>query len=157
MWDDRRLEWLLSEFRLLVNESIRAALKGDIRSRGRLVRAAYRDLSDRHVVYKQYIPSAFEVALTILKVHRRRAREGKKASVPYMRRLMLKAENQSYRLDRDTGCLLVPVRGTERVRIQLALSEWHRSILGDPSWELGSLTVVPGKVIVAVRKEAPKP
>ena len=39
----------------------------------------------------------------------------------------------------------------------MPLSEWHRSILGDSSWGLGSLTVVPGKVIVVLRKEAPKP
>ena len=39
----------------------------------------------------------------------------------------------------------------------MPLSEWHRSILGDSSWGLGSLTVVPGKVIVLLRKEAPKP
>ena len=39
----------------------------------------------------------------------------------------------------------------------MPLSEWHRSILGDSSWGLGSLTVVPGKVIVVLRKEAAKP
>jgi len=71
-WDARPLEWLLAEFRLLVNESIRIALKADIRSRVRLARAAYGDLSARHDVYKQYIPSAFEVALGVLKGHRRR-------------------------------------------------------------------------------------
>ena len=61
-WDDPRLRWLLAEFRLLVNESIRIALKDDLRSRARLTRAAYQDLSAHHAVYKQYIPSAFEVA-----------------------------------------------------------------------------------------------
>ena len=156
-WEDPRLDWLLAEFRLLVNESIRIALKGDLRSRARLVRAAYKDLSARHVVYKQYIPSAFEVAMAVLKAHRRRMRRGKRSSIPFMRRLMLKAENQSYRLDRETGRLRIPVRGTEGVQLHLPLSEWHRSILGDPSWGLGSLTVVPGKAIVVVRKVAPRP
>ena len=157
LWQDPRLHWLLSEFRLLVNESIRVAVKEDIRSRARLVRAAYRDLSARHAVYKQYIPSAFEVALGTLKTYRRRLRRGKRSLVPYVRRPSLKAENQSYRLDRDTGRLRIPIRGTEGVQIHLPLSDWHRSILGDPTWSLGSLTVVPGKVIVVVRKAAPKP
>jgi len=156
-WEDPRLDWLLSEFRLLVNESIRASLKDDLRSRARLVRAAYRDLSSRHAVYKQYIPSAFEVALAALKVYRRRVRKGKQTTTPFMRRLMLKAENQSYRFDRETGRLRIPIRGTEGMQLVLALSEWHRSILSDPSWGLGSLTVVPGKVIIVVRKEAPMP
>ncbi len=132
-------------------------MQGDHRSRARLVRAAYRDLSARHSVYKQYIPSAFEVALAVLKVYRRRLRKGNRTMPPFMRRLMLKAENQSYRLDRETGCLRIPIRGTEGLQLDLPISDWHRSILSDPSWGLGSLTVVPGKVIVVVRKETPKP
>ncbi len=156
-WEDPRLGWLLTEFRLVVNESIRIALREDIRSRARLTRAAYKDLSARHTLYKQYIPSAFEVALSVLKAHRRRTRKGKRSSIPFLRRLMLKAENQSYRLDRETGRLRIPIRGTEGLQLHLPLSDWHRSILRDPSWGLGSLTVVPGKIIVVVRKEAPKP
>ncbi len=155
-WDAPSLDWVLSEFRLLVNESIRVALREDLRSRARLARAAYQVLSCGHAVYKQYIPSAFEVALAVLKAHRRRLKRTKRSSVPYMRKLMLKAENQSYRLDRETGRLRIPVRGTEGVQLQLPLSEWHRSFLSDPAWGLGSLTVVPGKIILVVRREAPK-
>jgi len=155
-WDVPPLDWVLAEFRLLVNESIRIALKADIRSRVRLTRAAYRDLSARHFVYKQYIPSAFEVALSVLKAHRRRLKREKRSSVPYMRRLMLKAENQSYWIDRETGRLRIPVRGTEGVQLLLPLSDWHRTFLSDPAWGLGSLTVVPGKVILVVRREAAK-
>jgi IS605 OrfB family transposase len=70
---------------------------------------------------------------------------------------MLKAENQSYRLDRETGRLRIPVwRGEMAVVLQLPLSDWHRSVLSDLSWSLGSLTVVPGRVIIAVRKDAPE-
>ncbi len=156
-WEDSRLGWLLTEFRLVVNESIRIAVREDIRSRARLTRTAYKELSARHTLYKQYIPSAFEVALAVLKVHRRRVRKGKRSSVPFLRRLLLKAENQSYWLDRETGRLRIPIRGTEGLQLQLPLSDWHHSVLSDPSWGLGSLTVVPGKVIVIVRKEAPKP
>ncbi|HYV08197.1 MAG TPA: transposase, partial [Thermoplasmata archaeon] len=156
LWDAPALDWLLAEFRLLVNESIRIALLEDIRSRARLARAAYQVLSRNHAVYKQYIPSAFEVALSVLNAHRRRLKRKKRSSVPYMRKLMLKAENQSYRPDRETGRLRIPVRGTEGVQLHLPISEWHRSFLSDPAWVLGSLTVVPGKIIVVVRKEAPK-
>ena len=150
------LKWLLAEFRLLVNESIRIALREDIRSRARMVRSAYQDLSRGHEIYKQYIPCAFEVALTVLKAHRRRLKKGKRSSVPYMRKLMLKAENQSYWLDRETGRLRIPIRGTEGVQLHLPLSEWHRSFLSDLRWGLGSLTVIPGKIILVVRREAPK-
>src|SRR6266540_6254047 len=146
-WDAPSLDWLLSEFRLLVN----------LRSRARLARAAYQVLSRGHALYKQYIPSAFEVALTVLNAHRRRLKRKKRSSVPYMRKLMLKAENQSYWLDRKTGRLRIPIRGTEGVQLHLPLSKWHRSFLSDPAWSLGSLTVVPGKIILVLRREAPKP
>src|SRR6266581_3021218 len=92
-WQSPSLDWVLAEFRLLVNESIRIGLREDIRSRARFNRAAYEDLSARHAIYKQYIPSAFEVALAVLKVHRRRVRHGKRTSIPFIRRLLLKAEN----------------------------------------------------------------
>jgi putative transposase len=146
---------LLGEFRLMVNQSIRIALRGDIRSRFRLSKAAYAGLSAEHDVHKQYIPSAFEVALSVLKNYRRRTRRGKETNVPYLRRLLLKAENQSYSFDRETGRIRIPIRGTEGVQLHLPLSDWHRSFLSDPSWGLGSLTVVPGRIILTVRQEAP--
>src|SRR5437879_3293488 len=147
---------LLAEFRLIVNKSIRIALGGDIRSRFRLSRVAYADLSAEHNVYKQLIPSAFEVALAILKGYRRRIRQGKKTNVPYLRRLLVKAESQSYRIDRSTGRLRVPIRRGEHMDVDLPISEWHRAILGDSSWSLGSLTVMPNRIVVAVRKASPK-
>ncbi len=151
------LSWLMSEFRLMVNKSIRIAVSQDIRSRYRLTSAAYRQLSAEHNIHKKYIPSAFEVAMGALKAYRRRLRKGKRCSIPFMMKRMLKAENQSYRLDRETGRLRIPVRRGEMAAVlQLTLSEWHRSILSDLSWSLGSMTVVPGKVIIAIRKNAPE-
>src|SRR3989337_1377517 len=151
------LRWLLEEFRLLVNKSIRIALRDDIRSRFRLARIAYRTLSAEHDVYKQYIPSAFEVALATLKAYRRRVRRGRKTDVPYLRRLMLKAENQSYRLDPETRRLRLPIRAGQQAFLDLPLSDWHRSLLGDASWSLGSLTVTPDRGILTVRKATPEP
>ena len=89
------LVWLMSEFRLIVNKSIRIAVSQDIRSRFRLSTAAYGQLSAEHDIHKQYIPSAFEVAMGALKGHRRRTRKGRRSSTPYMTRLMLKAENHA--------------------------------------------------------------
>ena len=151
------LRWLMAEFRLIVNESVRIALGQDIRSRFRLARVAYRTLSADHDVYKEYIPSAFEVALGMLKGYRKRVRRGRHTDVPYLRRLMLKAENQSYRLDRETGRLRIPIRAGQQAFLDLPLSDWHRSLLGDASWSLGSLTVTPDRVIVTVRKATPEP
>ena len=51
----------------------------------------------------------------------------------------------------------IPVRGTEGVQLTLPLSTWHRAILQDPTWGLGSLTVTPNRIVVVVRKDAPEP
>jgi len=154
-WTEPKLDWLLKEFRLIVNKSIRVALEQRLHSRMRLARVAYAGFGREHNIYKQYIPSAFDFALRILKTYRRRFKQGKTASVPYVRKPVLVAENQSYRLDRTTGRLRIPIRGTEGVQLVLPLSEWHRSILEDPAWALGSLTVVPGRVVLAVRRTSP--
>src|SRR5438093_6149826 len=132
--DDPRAKWLLGEFRLLVNKSIRIAMAHDIRSRARLARVAYHDLSADHRVHKKYILSAFDVALGLLKGHRRRIRKNRKSSPPFVRKPMLIAANQSYWLDRETGRLRIPIRGTEGVQLYLPLSEWHRSLLTDSAW-----------------------
>src|SRR5437899_7832061 len=65
-WDAPPLDWLLSEFRVLVNEAIRIALHQDLGSLARLVRAAYRDLSRTHAGSKQHLPPAREVAPRVL-------------------------------------------------------------------------------------------
>ncbi len=150
--DRPELLWLLSEFRLIANQSIRIALKGDFRSRGRLSEAAYEGLSREHRIYKRYIASAFEVALGALKVYRTRIRRGDKPRVPFVRKLFLKAANDSYWLDRETGRLRIPIRGTEGVQLMLPVSDWHRQFLADPLWRLGSLLVKEDRVILALRR-----
>ena len=153
----RPLLGVLAEFRQVVNKSIRIALREDLRSRFRLTRAAYAVLSAEHSIHRHYIVSAFEVALAVLKVYRRRVRKGKRANVPYVKQLFLKAENTSYWLDRETGRLRIPMRGTEGVQLMLPLSDWHRSFLSDSSWGLGTLTVTSERIIVTVRKDVPAP
>src|SRR5207247_1935244 len=129
------------------------ALQADIRSRIRLNQLCYADLSRDHSVYKQYISSAFEVALGLLKAHRRRLRKGMRSSIPFLHRPMLKAENQTYRFDRTMGRLRVPIRAREYVECDLPLSDWHRNFLNDSEWDLGSLTITDRKIVIALRRE----
>lgn len=154
-WESSELDWLFSEFRLITNKSIRIALREKVASRARLSKIAYGTLSNEHSIYKAYINSAFEMALGALKAYRRRLRSGRVASPPFVRRPVLKMDNQSYRLNRETGRLRIPVRGTHGVQFDLPLSRWHRSFLADGSWVLGALTMVPGRVLVSIRKEPP--
>ena len=151
--DAERLRWVMTEYRLMVNKAPRVAVGDDIRSRDRLQQVAYEYFRQEHRVYSQLIPSAFAVALAHLKNYRRRLRKGQATTTPYTKRLFVKYENQSIRLNRDTGTLRVPIRAREYVTIQLPLSQYHRVFLNDKAWGIGRLCPAtadgagPGRVV----------
>jgi len=151
-------KFLLEDFRLAVNNAIRAGLQARVTSRNALVKIAYKDFRQEHPkMYSQHLVSAFEVACGILKNHRRRVRKRVTSRIPYVKRLIMKAENQAYKLDRKTGVIDLPIRAGCHVELRLVVSRYHRKYLDDTALSLGSLTVLPDRVIVAFRKDAPKP
>jgi len=151
-------KFLLEDFRLAVNNAIRAGLQARVTSRNALSKLAYKDFRKEHPnMYSQHLVSAFEVAGSVLKNCRRRLRKSGASRVPYVRRLMVKAENQAYKLDREHGVVDLPIRAGCHVKLELLVSDYHRRYLDDPSLTLGSLTLLPDRVIVAFRKEAPRP
>jgi len=150
--------FLLEDFRLAVNSAVRAGLQARASSRNALVKIAYKDFRQEHPrMYAQHLVSAFEVAASLLKNHRRRVRKGIAGNVPYVRRLMMKAENQAYKLNRERGAIDLPIRAGCHVELKLVVSQYHRKYLDDRNYALGSLTVLPDRVIIAFRKEAPRP
>ena len=149
---------LLEDFRLAVNNAIRAGLQARVTSRNALCRIAYKDFRKEHPrMYSHHLVSAFEVAGSVLKNHRRRVRKGITCRIPFVKRLMMKAENQAYKLDRKSGVVDLPIRAGCHVELRLVVSQYHRKYLDDMALSLGSLTVLPDRVIVAFRKVAPKP
>jgi len=148
---------LLEDFRLAVNNAIRAGLQTRVTSRNALVRIAYKDFREQHPrMYAQHLVSAFEVAGNVLKNHRRSVRKGVICRIPFVKRLMMKAENQAYKLDRKSGVVDLPIRAGCHVELRLVVSQYHRKYLDDMTLSLGSLTVLPNRVIVAFRRDAPK-
>jgi putative transposase len=151
-------KFLLEDFRLAVNNAIRAGLLARVTSRNALVRVAYKDFREQHPrMYAQHLVSAFEVAGGILKNNRKRFRKGITGRIPYVKRLIMKAENQAYKLDRKSGVIDLPIRAGCHIELRLVVSQYHRKYLDDMALTLGSLTVLPDRVIVAFRKDAPKP
>jgi len=151
-------KFLLEDFRLTVNNAIRAGLQARVTSRNALCRLAYKDLRQEHPrMYAKHLVSAFEVAGSILRNHRKRVRKGVACRIPFVKRLMMKAENQAYKLDRKSGVIDLPIRAGCHVVLRLIVSQYHRKYLDDTALSLGSLTILPDRVIVAFRKDAPKP
>jgi len=152
------VKFLLEDFRLAVNNAIRAGLQARVTSRNALVKIAYKDFRQEHPgMYSQHLVQAFEVTCGILKNHRKRLRKGVTCRIPYVKRLMMKAENQAYKLDRTSGVIDLPIRAGCHVELRLIVGQYHRKYLDDMTLSLGSLTVLPDRVIVAFRKDAPKP
>ena len=151
-------KFLLDDFRLAVNNAVRAGLQARVTSRNALVKIAYKDFRREHPrMYSQHLVSAFEVAGGILKNYRKRIRKGVTGRIPFVKRLMMKAENQAYKLDRKSGVIDLPIRAGCHVDLRLIVSQYHRKYLDDMALSLGSLTILPNRVIVAFRKNAPKP
>jgi len=151
-------KFLLEDFRLAVNNAIRAGLQARVTSRNALVKIAYKDFREQHpMMYAQHLVSAFDVAGSVLKNHRRRLRNSVACRIPFAKRLMMKAENQAYKLDRESGIIDLPIRAGCHVELRLVVSQYHRKYLDDMALSLGSLTVLSNRVIVAFRKDAPKP
>jgi len=149
---------LLEDFRLAVNNAIRAGLQARVTSRNALCKIAYKDFRQEHPrMYSQHLVSAFEVAGSALKNHRRRVRKGATCRIPFVKRLMMKAENQAYKLDQKSGIIDLPIRAGCHVELRLVVSQFHRKYLDDTALALGSLTVLPDRVIVTFRRDAPEP
>jgi IS605 OrfB family transposase len=70
---------------------------------------------------------------------------------------MMKAENQAYKLNRESGTIDLPIRAGCHVKLNLIVSQYHRKYLDDHTLSLGSLTLFPDRVIIAFRKNAPAP
>ncbi len=148
---------LLEDFRLAVNNAIRAGLQARVTSRNALCKIAYKEFRQEHPkMYSQHLVSAFEVAGSILKNHRMRLRKCVTCRTPFVKRLMMKAENQAYKLDRRSGVIDLPIRAGCHVELRLIVSQYHRKYLDDMALSLGSLTVLPDRVFVAFRKDAPR-
>jgi putative transposase len=151
-------KFLFEDFRLAVNGAIRVGLQARVTSRNALARLAYKDFRAEHPgMYAKHLVSAFEVAGSVLKNHRRRVRKGVTCRIPYVKRLMMKAGNQAYKLNRESGIIDFPIRAGCHVELRLVVSQYHRKYLDDMALSLGSLTVLPDRVVVAFRKDAPKP
>jgi transposase len=150
-------KFLMEDFRLAVNNVIRLGVHSNVTSKFALSKLAYKDFRKEHLsMYSQHLVSVFEVAGSILKNHRRRLRRGFPAQIPFVRKLFMKAVNQAYKLDRINGILDLPIRAGCHIKLRLVMSEYHRDYLDNESYSLGSMTLLPDRVIVAIRKRPPK-
>src|SRR3989449_2465532 len=135
---------LFEDFRLMCNDAIRIAIKGKPRSRFTLIEMAYPRLKE-YGLHTHYILSACEVAYSVYRNNRDRR------SQPYIGRAFLKLDKQSYSLNH----LLLRIPTTPRHFVYLTLrgSDYHLSVIDDPTLKRASITVTGRAVNIAFSKE----
>jgi len=134
---------LLETFRYMVNDALRIGFEKKPRSRFQLIMMAYHDLKDRYGLHTHYILSACECAYAML-------RNRKWRKLPYAKRLFLKLDSQTYKL--DYMMLRIPTTPRNFLHIPLRGGEYQLSFLRDPNLKRGSITITDSKVILAVSK-----
>lgn len=105
---------------------------------------AYFDLKDRYGLHTHYILNACECAFAML-----RNRKWKKQ--PYARKLFMKLDNQTYRL--DYMLLRIPTTPRNFIHIPLGGGEYQLFFIRDSTLKRGSITITEDSVVPAVSKE----
>lgn len=136
---------LLKIFRDMVNEALRIGFERKPRTRFQLITTVYPTFRERYNLHSHYILNACECAFAML-----RNRKWKK--IPYAKRLFLKLDNQTYRL--DYMLLKIPITPRNFLVISLRGGDYQLSFLRDSALKRGSITITESTVVLAVQKTA---
>jgi IS605 OrfB family transposase len=140
---DGAVKPLLRTFRMMVNHAIWIGRQKSIRGRFRLIRTVYTEFKC-YGLHTHYTLNACEVAAAILKNSKRAHR------APVAKKLFLKLDNQTYRLQDDK--IRLPMRPKEFLTLKLKAGRYQHSFLEDPNLRRGSITLTEQKVVIAFEK-----
>ena len=142
-----KLNELLVIFRDLTNFCLQKGLKNNVTSRFRLIKLVY-EKSKKFGLHTHYVLNACEVACAILKNYRRY----KKNKIPEVRKLFLKLDNQTYKI--ENGCLRIPFEPREFVYLKLRYGNYQKQFLENKTLKFGSVTVLTQDILLSVKKES---
>ena len=129
---------LLSDYRVLTNEILRESLRTGHTSIGSLDRFA-RDRALHHRLTCDHAVAAASIALSLARTHRRRLRQGKTSTPPWIRQAFLRTGTKTFHLDRETGLVRLSLRRCVWASFTLELSSYHRTRLCAPNVVLKQL------------------
>jgi len=146
----------MADYRVLTNEVLREALASGKTSRGALSRFA-RDRAFLHQLTGQHAVVAADIALALSKAYRHRLRRGLQPRVPYVRRLFLRTNTQTFHLDQESGKLRLSLRNGEWCSFLVHLSTYHRERLRGEGVRIKQLQVSLGRVVLFLERPTPEP
>ena len=126
----------------MCNDAIRIAVQEKPTNRFNLIEVAYARLK-QYCLHTHYILSACEVAYSVYKNPKRKA-------TPYIRRIFLKLDSQSYQLNHLL--LRIPTKPRDFIFLALQGSKHHMSYIDDDGLKRGSVTSTPDSVTIAFSK-----
>ena len=147
---------LMADYRLLTNEVLRESLLTHTTSRGALSRFA-RERAFAHHLTGQHAVVAASIALALAKAHYRRLRHGLHSRTPYLRRLFLRTNTQTFHFDPDSGKIRLSLRNGVWCSWFVHLSPYHRGVLGAPGVVIKQLHVSEERVVLFFERPAPEP
>jgi putative transposase len=148
------VRFLMQDFRLMVNRSVRFALENDATAKGSLVKLAQSMAKEYHINF-QHARTATEVALSLCKGHRRRLRKGKRCKVPYVYRPFLRTDDSTFHVSTENGHVRLSIRAGEWSGFDMKLSSYHLNALA--SGKIKQLVINEKNAVLVIEKQAPEP
>jgi putative transposase len=147
------VQFLMQDFRLMVNRGIHHALENDLTAKGSMVKFG-QSLAKEYHVNGAHAQTAMGVALSLAKGHRRRLRKGKQSKVPYVFRLFLRADDVTFHVTPETGHIRLSLRNGEWVEFDIKLSRYHLEFM--EQGRIKQLILTDRKAVLIVEKEVPQ-
>ncbi len=143
----------MQDFRLMVNRSVRFTLENDLTARGSLVKFAQSMAKEYHINF-QHARIANEVALSLVKGHRRRLRKGRRCKVPYVLKAFLRADDSTFHISTENGHVRLSIRAGEWSGFDLKLSSYHLETMA--SGKVKQLVLNEKRAVFVIEKQAPE-
>jgi hypothetical protein len=131
---------VLRDYRRLVNEVLREALRTGKTARGSMSRFA-RDRAFVHQFNGQHAVVASDIALSLTNSHRVRLRRGRPSSVPYVRRPFLRTNRETFHFGVESGTIRLSLRSGEWCSFVVAVAPYHREVLARSKVRIQQLQV----------------
>ena len=148
-----QVQFLMQDFRLMVNRCIRFALENNLTAQGSLVKFGQSLAKEYHVNWL-HAEIAMSVALSLNKGHRKRLRQGMNCKVPYVFRPFLRADDGTFHIIPETGHVRLSLRNGEWAGFDIKLSQYHIEFM--EKGRIKQLVLTCTRAVLIIENEVPE-
>jgi putative transposase len=148
-----QVQFLMQDFRQMVNRGIRYALENDLTAKGSMVKFS-QSLAREYHVNGAHARTAMGVALSLSKGYRRRLRKGIKCKLPFVIKPFLRADDTTFHITQETGLVRLSLRNGEWTSFDVKLSRYHIEFM--KQGRIKQLVLNGTRAVLIVEKEMPE-